>query len=96
MDLWIVSPDPTTPVSAVRKLNDTQALAAREGSMFIVKATSPVFARSLAESLRSMADQLPAMDNEALAPKGLFRRQVRLAGASQEFPVYEALLYWPQ
>lgn len=96
MDLWIVSPDPAAPVSSARKLSETQMQAARDGTLFVIKAGSPVFARSLAESLRSLSIQLPGMDNSQLEHHGLYRRQARPAGATREFPVYEAVLFWPK
>ena len=96
MDLWIVSPDPATPIASTRKLSAQQAEAARNGTIFLARASSPVFAKSLAESLRGMVGKLHGLDQEALEKESLSRRQVLFSKGQGTVPVYEAMLFWPK
>lgn len=94
MDLWIVSPDPNAALPSVRKLSSQQAQDAQNGKLFIARASSPVFAKSLAESIRHIAADLPRMDAAQLEREHLARRTLKV-GRNNEVPVYEALLSWP-
>lgn len=94
MDLWIIPLDRSQPLSGARSLSSAQLEDARQGRLFLARATSPVFARMLAESMREQVDTLHSASEADLEKVGLWRREMKL-GREKPVPVYEVRLFWP-
>lgn len=95
MELWIGSLDPAVPVAPLKKLTTEQKVAVEMGRLFLVRADSPVYARSLADAVRAVGQGAVSATDEALATATLWRRKMVAPGGSGECPVYEALPAWP-
>jgi hypothetical protein len=94
MELWLIPSDRTQPVSSARKLSASQLEDARQGRLFLARATSPVFAKMLAQSMREYVGDLHAANEADLEKAGLWRRSVDLE-RNKPVPVYEVRLFWP-